>query len=84
MFLELEIVLADKLFAEALSLAQQIMQDHPEDAGVINESLYLSAKAYYGLDDTEQAISILRGLMAHDSGYRDISVLIADWESELF
>lgn len=81
--LELQILLEQRAFAEALDKAQKLMPAYPENADVICECLYVSAKAYYGMEDQEQAISILRGLVEHQPQYRDAALLLAEWVREL-
>jgi hypothetical protein len=41
--------------------------------------LYFSAKCYRGLGDTEQAISIIKGIMEHDRNFKDCTILLVEW-----
>jgi len=80
---ELELLNAQRCFAEALSLAQILVRKNENDPDVMREGLYHAAKAYHGLEDHDQATGILRGLVKLDPGYRDAAVLLAEWESRI-
>jgi hypothetical protein len=77
---EIEILLAQKSFAEALSCAQIALNDNKSDPLVVKASLYYSAKAYYGLGDSEQATSIIQGIIEHDPHFRDAAILLVEWK----
>ena len=76
---EIEILLALKSFAEALSCSQIILNENKSDPMIVKTSLYFTAKAYYGLGDREQAESILEGIVEHDPHFRDAAILLVEW-----
>ena len=77
---ELELLIAQDYFAEALAIAQILMLQHKDEADSLRAILYYSAKAYHGLEDTEQASSILKSILKYEPGYRDASILLVEWE----
>lgn len=78
---EIELVLELKRFAEALELSQRVINSHRNNPDVVESALYTSAKAYRGLDDTETAVGILKALFQNSPDYRDVSILIKEWET---
>lgn len=80
--LEIELLLDAEDFAEALGLAQMMVKKYSEQPDVLEGALYLCAKAYYGLRDIEQGVSILKALLTHQPQYRDAALLISQWEKE--
>jgi hypothetical protein len=67
-------------FAEALSCAQIILNQNRENDEIVKACLYFSAKAYFGLEDPEQAIAIVKGIITHAPLYRDCTTLLNQWE----
>ncbi|MDZ4677159.1 MAG: hypothetical protein SGI74_06565 [Oligoflexia bacterium] len=78
---EMELLLAEGQFAQALENSQKILKEQIGDAELIFTAIYISAKAYRGLEDFEQATSIIRGLLKHRPDYRDAPLLLREWES---
>jgi hypothetical protein len=78
---EMELLLAQGSFAEALENAQGILKEEVSDAELLFTALYISAKAFRGLEDLEQATSILKGLLKHRPDYRDAALLLREWET---
>ncbi len=76
---EVELLLSNKAYAEALSAAQIILNQHKSLGEVVKTALYYSAKALYGLGDREQGLSILRGISVSDPYFRDTSILLIEW-----
>ncbi len=81
-FLELEILVQTEKFAEALESAQGLILEFKNVPESLTGALYFAAKAYYGLEDFEQAIAILKALIAHRPNYRDALILLSQWEQE--
>ncbi len=79
---EIELLLANKHFAEALQISQEVLKTQFEDHESIHAALYFSALAFNGLGDQEQAVNVLKGLLIHRPNYRDSSLLIKEWESQ--
>jgi hypothetical protein len=80
---EIELLLNSRLFAEALQTSQSLLRQFAHDPDCVQAALYYSAKSYYGLEDIEQAVGILRGLLNHRPEYRDAALLLTEWEGEL-
>lgn len=80
---EIDLLLDLKYFAEALELAQNLLKAYKEQSDIVNATLYSSAKAYYGLEDREQAINILKGILKFHPKYRDADLLVQEWESSV-
>jgi hypothetical protein len=80
---EVELLLKNRLFAEALQRSQMLLRQHAHDPDCVQAALYLAAKSYRGLEDLEQAIGIMRGLLNNRPDYRDASLLLTEWEGEL-
>lgn len=76
---EIDLLLSTKSYAEALSAAQIILNQNRSLSEVVKTSLYYSARAFYGLGDSEQAVSILTGIMQLDPHFRDTSILLIEW-----
>jgi len=77
---EVELLLAVQSFAEALSAAQILLNQNRSVSEIVKSTLYYTAKAYHGLGDTEQAVSILRGIQKHDPHFRDAAILVVEWQ----
>lgn len=80
-FMEVDFLLKANRFIEALEKAQIISKENSDNSEVLKAALYLSAQAYYGLDDKEQAVGILKAIEFHDPQYRNLQELIRVWES---
>jgi hypothetical protein len=76
---EIELLISLGAYAEALGSAQIILGGHPSESDTVKGALYYMSLAYHGLGDTEQAITILQGILAHDPHYRDASILLVEW-----
>ncbi|MCC6277235.1 MAG: hypothetical protein IT289_04895 [Oligoflexia bacterium] len=81
----LELLVARNLFAEALGESQQILSEpkSAEDAELLYSALYILAKAYLGLRDSEKALGVLKGITTQRPDYRDVSYLIQEIEKGL-
>ena len=82
-FLELEIILAQELFAEALEITQTMMRDGTNKPQTVLNLLYLTAKAYYGLEDVDQAFNILRAVTKQSPDFKDAAILLKEWERQI-
>lgn len=80
--IEIEFLLAQTSFVEALSKSQEIIKAYTNNPEVLESCLYYSALAYYQLRDLDQAINILKGIQAHNPDYRNVAELIKIWEQE--
>jgi len=76
---EVDLLLSNKRYAEALSTSQIILNQNRSLSEIVKATLYYSARAFQGLGDQEQAISILRGIMELDPHFRDTSILLKEW-----
>lgn len=77
---EVELLLVTDAHAEALSAAQILLNQNRSLSEIVKATLYFSAKAYHGLGDSEQALSILKGIQEHDPYFRDTTILIVEWQ----
>jgi tetratricopeptide (TPR) repeat protein len=79
--LAIELMISDHCYAEALLETQTLMKKK-SSSEIIPTTLYFLAKSYKGLEDDNQAVSILKALVEHHPEFRDARVLLKEWESE--
>lgn len=82
-FLEIRYLLDSLNFITALEKSQSMTKKCVTNSSNLKMTLYYTAHAYYGLNDKEQAVAVLKGIKAHDPNFYNVSELIRIWEKEL-
>ena len=78
-WLRLDLLIAARLFVDALTEAQQLESRYASDPEATFASAYARARALKGLGQTELAIDLMRGLVRVRPGYKSAQSFLMDW-----